>query len=158
MRKRRGSVVSKSILAIIVPLVFLAVVVCFAGYHCLTEAMSMIYERGAIEIALSAANGVDAGRMDAYASSNGTSEEYLEVLERMEDLCNASDATFIYVIRPDLTDYNHITFIFSTINRNSTYTRYDFGYYRETTNDDYKVKYRRLYEGQALSGIIGRKE
>ena len=115
MRKRRGSVVRKSIAGIIVPLVLLAVVVCFVGYRCLTEAMSMLYERGAVEIAVSALSGVDADRMDAYAASNGTSEEYIEVLENMEDLCNSSGATFIYVIQPDLSDYNHITFIFSTI-------------------------------------------
>jgi sigma-B regulation protein RsbU (phosphoserine phosphatase) len=156
MRKRRGSVVRKSIAGIIVPLVFLAVVVCFLGYRCLTEAMSMLYERGAVEIAVSALSGVDADRMDAYAASNGTSEEYIEVLENMEDLCNSSGATFIYVIQPDLSDYNHITFIFSTINKDSKYTRYDFGYYRETTNDDYKVKYRRLYEGQSESEIVVR--
>ncbi len=156
MRKRRGSVVRKSITGIIVPLVFLAVVVCFLGYRCLTEAMSMLYERGAVEIAVSALSGVDADRMDAYAASNGTSEEYIEVLENMEDLCNSSGATFIYVIQPDLSDYNHITFIFSTINKDSKYTRYDFGYYRETTNDDYKVKYRRLYEGQSESEIVVR--
>lgn len=156
MRKRRGSVVRKSIAGIIVPLVFLAVVVCFVGYRCLTEAMSMLYERGAVEIAVSALSGVDADRMDAYAASNGTSEEYIEVLENMEDLCNSSGATFIYVIQPDLSDYNHITFIFSTINKDSKYTRYDFGYYRETTNDDYKVKYRRLYEGQSESEIVVR--
>ena len=156
MRKRRGSVVRKSIAGIIVPLVFLSVVVCFLGYRCLTEAMSMLYERGAVEIAVSALSGVDADRMDAYAASNGTSEEYIEVLENMEDLCNSSGATFIYVIQPDLSDYNHITFIFSTINKDSKYTRYDFGYYRETTNDDYKVKYRRLYEGQSESEIVVR--
>ena len=141
-------------MSIIVPLVFLAVIVCFAGYRFLTDAMSMLYERGAVEIAYSAANGVDVSRLDAYVSSNGTTEEYIEVLERMEDLCNSSGATFIYVIQPDLTDYNHITFIFSTINKDSTYTRYDFGYYRETTNDDYRVKYRRLYEGQSESEIV----
>ena len=59
MRKRRGSVVRKSIAGIIVPLVFLSVVVCFLGYRCLTEAMSMLYERGAVEIAVSALSGVE---------------------------------------------------------------------------------------------------
>ena len=156
MVKRRGSVVTKSIMSIIVPLVFLAIIVCIVGYRFLTDAMSGLYENGAVEIAKSAANGVDADRLDEYASSNGTSDEYIEALENMEALCNSSGATFIYVIRPDLTDYNHITFIFSTINKDSSYTRYDFGYYRETTNEDYKVKYRRLYEGQSVSEIVVR--
>lgn len=156
MVKRRGSVVTKSIMSIIVPLVFLAIIVCIVGYRFLTDAMSGQYENGAVEIAKSAANGVDADRLDEYASSNGTSDEYIEALENMEALCNSSGATFIYVIRPDLTDYNHITFIFSTINKDSSYTRYDFGYYRETTNEDYKVKYRRLYEGQSVSEIVVR--
>lgn len=58
-----------------------------------------------------------------------------------------NDAAFIYVIEPDRTDYGQILFLFSTINQNSNDSLYDFGYLRQTTNDEYREKYRALYEG-----------
>ena len=154
MKKITHSVVFKSIMGMIIPLVVLAVIVSFLGYRSFTDGMLEMYETGAIEIAETAAAGLDADRLEAYAASEGTTEEYLEAWTNMDRLCNSSGATFIYVIQPDLPDYGHITFLFSTINHDSHYTKYDFGFYRETTNDDYKNKYRALYEGTSDSEIV----
>ena len=154
MRKPGESVVFKSIAGIILPLVILSLTVAAMGYRCFTDGMLELYERGAVEIAQTAADGIDADRMDEYEASGGITPEYLEAWSRMDNLCNSSEATFVYVIRPDQTDYGHITFIFSTMNRNSPYTIYDFGYVRETTNDDYRAKYRALYEGESSSEIV----
>ena len=154
MRKMTQRVVFKSIIGIIIPLVVLALVVATVGYGAFTNGMMEIYEKGAIEIANTAAAEIDADRLDAYAESGGTGEEYQQAWSRMDSLCNIAGVTFIYVIRPDLTDYGHITFLFSTINHESTYTKYDFGYYRETTNDDYRTKYRRLYDGVSDAEIV----
>ena len=154
MKKPGESVVFKSIVGIILPLVLLSLIIGIVGYRSFTDGMLEIYEAGAVEIANTAAETVDADRLDEYAASGGTTEAYQETWERLDSLCNSSGATFIYVIRPDLADYGHITFYFSTVNHESTYTIYDFGYYRETTNDDYKTKYRRLYEGVSDSEIV----
>ena len=156
MKRLRESVVFKSIAGIVVPLVLLALIVATLGYRAVTDAMMEVYETGAVDIANTAALAVDADRLDEFAAGDGTSEAYLEEWTEMDRLCNSSGATFIYVIRPDQSDYAHITFLFSTINRESTYTRYDFGYVRETTNDDYKTKYRVLCEGESDSEIVVR--
>ncbi len=154
MKKIRESAVIKSILGTIFPLLFFSLAVCLIGYHSFSRGMLQLYESGAIQIAETAALDIDADRLDEYAESGGVTGEYLSVLERMSAVCNSSGATFIYVIRPDLSDYAHITFLFSTINEKSSYTRYDFGYVRETTNDDYKRKYRALYEGTSTSEVV----
>jgi len=154
MKKRQGSIVRKSLIGIVIPLALLGAIACVIGYSSLSNAMSDIYEKGAIEIAQTAAVSIDGDRLGALIASNGETEEYQEVHNQLDSLCNTSGATFIYVICPNLTDYNHITFIFSTINKNSRYTRYAFGYYRQTTNDDYRTKYRRLYEGESESEIV----
>ena len=154
MRKFRESVVAKSIMGIIAPLVLMALTIGVLGHRSFTDGMLEMYEDGAIEIANTAAGIVDADRLDEFAASEGTSEAYMEAWTEMDSLCNTSGATFIYVIRPDLTDYGHITFLFSTINRGSSFTKYDFGYYRETTNDEYRMKYRALYEGTSDSEIV----
>ncbi len=154
MKKPGESVVFKSIAGIILPLVLLSLIVGIVGYRSFTDGMLEMYEAGAVEIANTAAGAIDADRLDEYAANGGTTEAYQETWERLDALCNSSGATFIYVIRPDLADYGHITFYFSTVNHESTYTIYDFGYYRETTNDDYRTKYRRLYEGVSDSEIV----
>ena len=154
MKKPGESVVFKSIAGIILPLVLLSLIVGIVGYRSFTDGMLEIYEAGAVEIANTAAGAIDADRLDEYAASGGTTEAYQETWERLDALCNSSGVTFIYVIRPDLADYGHITFYFSTVNHETTYTIYDFGYHRETTNDDYRTKYRRLYEGVSDSEIV----
>ena len=40
------------------------------------------------------------------------------------------------------------------MNRNSDYDLYDFGYVRETTNDEYREKYRRLYEHKSGKELV----
>lgn len=154
MKKPNESVVFKSIMGIIVPLILLSVIIGLLGYRSFTDGMLELYETGAVEIANTAATEVSGDRMDAYAESGGTSQEYMGVWTELDRLCNSTGATFVYVIQPDLSDYAHITFLFSTINKESTYTKYDFGYVRETTNDDYREKYRRLYEGVSKSEIV----
>ena len=146
MKQIREHAAVKSITGIVLLLAVFSAVVCIIGYNSFTKAQLDQYADGAFLTAQTAAQLVDADRMDAYVNSGGTTKEYLDIWDRMDHLCNSSGSTFIYVIQPDRTDYGHITFIFSTIDHNSRYTKYDFGYLRETTNDEYRAKYRALYE------------
>ena len=149
-KKRKGlSVVFKSVFGIISILVIFSVIVSIMGYNSFTAALLEQYTDDAFNTANTASAGIDADRMDAYAESGGKTQEYLETWKKMSDLCNSEGVTFIYVIRPDLTDYKHITFLFSTINNNSDYQCYDFGFVRNTTNDEYREKYKRLYDGES---------
>ena len=154
--KRRISIFIKSIPAIVIPLVVIAVIACIAGYRSLTEALTQVYTESSIETAITAAAMVDAEKLDDYLISGGVSEEYRELVDEVEHLCNTSGSMFIYVIQPDLSDYNHITFIISTIHSDSSYSRYNIGFYRETTNDDYRAAYRNLYEGYTDYEIVVR--
>ena len=148
-RKRHIGIVFKSVFGIILLLTVFSLIVSMIGYNGFTEAMLEQYSDDAFYTADTAVTCLDTNRLDAYSESGGKTNEYLEAWNKMQTLCNSSGVTFIYVIRPDLTDYGHITFLFSTINENSGYTRYEFGYVRETTNDEYREKYRKLYEGKS---------
>ena len=154
-RKHIG-IVLKSILAIVIPMILITIIACVAGYTSLTEAITQVYTESSLETAVTAASMVDVEKLDEYLISGGVTEEYKLAVDEIENLCNTSGSMFIYVIQPDLSDYNHITFIFSTINSESTFTRYDVGFHRQTTNDDYKTKYRRLYEGLSDYEIVVR--
>ena len=144
----------KSIGGIVLLLIIFFAIVSIIGYNSFTDALLSQYSEGAFLTAETAANLVDADRMEAYAQSGGSTEEYLGVWEKLDQLCNSSGATFIYVIQPDRSDYAHITFLFSTIDHDSKYTVYDFGYVRDTTNDEYREKYRALYELEADQELV----
>ena len=146
MKRLRQHITVKSISGIVLLLVLFSVVVGIIGYRTFTDALLNQYAEGAFLTAQTAADLVDADKMDEYAQSGGVTPAYTAVLDRMDHLCNTSGSTFIYVIVPDRSDYRHITFLFSTIDHNSHYTKYDFGFVRETTNDEYREKYRALYD------------
>ena len=153
-KKPKVSIIFKSVAGIVLLLAVFSLIVGIIGYNSFTEALLSQYADGAFRTAETAAMELDADKMEEYARSGGVTEEYQTVLDSMERLCNSSGATFIYVIRPDLTDYGHITFLFSTINETSDYTRYAFGYVRKTTNDEYREKYRMLYEGKSERELV----
>ena len=119
--KIKISVVVKSVFGIVMLLTLFSLVVGAIGYNGFTEALLEQYSNDAFNTANTAVTCIDTNRMDAYAGSKGKTEEYLDAWNKMETLCNTEGVTFIYVIRPDLTDYAHITFLFSTINNNSGY-------------------------------------
>ena len=144
----------KSIGGIVLLLLVFFAVVSIIGYNSFTEALMSQYSEGAFLTAETAAQMVDADRMDEYAESGGATQEYLDVCNQLDHLCNSSGSTFVYVIRPDRSDYAHITFLFSTIDHESKYTIYDFGYVRDTTNDDYRQKYRALYELESERELV----
>ncbi len=146
MKRLRQHVTFKSIAGMVLLLVLFSAIVSVIGYRTFTNALLDQYAEGAFLTAQTAAELVDADRLDEYAQSGGTTSEYMAVWDRMDHLCNTSGSTFIYVIEPDRSDYGHITFLFSTIDHDSSYTKYDFGFVRETTNDEYREKYRALYD------------
>ncbi len=153
-RKKKVSIIFKSVAGIILLLTVFSLIVSIIGYNSFTDALLSQYADGAFRTAETAAMELDINKMEEYVQSGGITGKYQTALDSMERLCNSSGATFIYVIRPDLTDYAHITFLFSTINENSDYTRYEFGYVRETTNDEYREKYRMLYEGKSERELV----
>ena len=154
MKLLKQHVTVKSIGGIVLLLLVFFATVSMIGYNSFTEALLSQYSEGAFLTAETAARRLDADRMEEYAQSGGATPEYLEAWNEMDDLCNSTGATFIYVIQPDRSDYAHITFLFSTIDHDSKYTKYDFGFVRDTTNDEYRQKYRALYELEADRELV----
>ncbi len=156
MRRVRESIVIKSITGIVSLLLLFSVIVGVIGYRGYTSALLDQYSEDAFYTADSAAYLVNPSRLDAYMNSGGETAEYRAVWQSMSRLCNSTGSTFIYVIVPDLTDYAHITFVFSTVNEEMDYDLYPFGYLRQTTNEEYKVKYKRLFDGVSDRELVVR--
>lgn len=156
MKKFRTHATVKSIAGIVMLLVLFSAIVLYIGYNIFTDALLEQYSDGAYLTAKTAAQHVNADDMDDYVNSGGKGDKYTKVWKELDSLCNSSGSTFIYVIIPDTTDYAHIKFIFSTIDHNSSFTKYDFGYLRETTNDEYKEKYKKLYDKESEREMLVR--
>ena len=154
MKKVREHITYKSILVIVVLMLIFAVVTGIIGYNGFTRALLEQHADGAYLTARTAAHIVDANRIDEYLQSGGKSEEYQAAYDIMDRLCNTSGSTFIYVILPDRSDYKHITFLFSTKHQDRDYSLYDFGYVRETTNDEYREKYRAICEEGSEKEVV----
>ena len=156
MKKIKENIIVKTILILVVVLVAFTVLVSVIGYQEVTQALLDQYSEGAFRTAGIAARFVDHDKIDEYMRSGGEGAEYEETWNRLSSICNATGSTFIYVITPDTSDYQHITFLFSTMNQESSYTQYEFGYVRETTNEEYALKYRQIYEYHSARELVVR--
>ena len=154
MKKIRTGILFKSMVFIVVLLVAFTIATTIIGSLGLTGALLDQYSDDAFRTARTAAAMVNGNRIDEYIKSEGKTDEYRLVWSGLDELCNTQDVTFIYVIQPDQKDYNHITFLFSTINHKMDYELYDFGYVRKTTNDDYRRKYKLLCEGKSSQELV----
>ena len=146
MRKLWQHITIRSILGIVLLLVVFSVIVSWIGYNGFTDALLTQYADGAFLTAKAARRYVDAEWIDEYVTNGPETNEYRAVRTQLDRLCNSTGSTFIYVIIPDRSDYAHIAFIFSVKRHESHYQLYSFGYVRETTNDEYREKYRLLCE------------
>ena len=147
VNKISKSIAFRSILMVVGLLIIYTTISGVIGYRATSDSLYDQYTEDAFQVANAAAFVVDGDELDEMIRDGEDSELYRETWNRLDQLCNAFDATFVYVIQPDLTDYGHITFLFSTVRWESEYTPYELGYVRTTTNEEYKLKYRNLYEG-----------
>ena len=154
MKKLREHAAIKIIIGMLLLLVIFSLVVSAIAYRTFSKALLTQYAEGAFLTAETAAQYVNPVRIDDYAASGGVTHEYRRVWSQLDQLCNSLGATFIYVIEPDRSDYAHITFLFSTINHDSDFPVYPFGYVRDTTNDEYRQKYRALYDNKADRELV----
>ena len=147
INKISKSIAFRSILIIVTLLIVFSAVSGIMGYRATSQSLYDQYTEDAFQVANAAAFVIDGDSLDEMIEGGEDSALYRETWLRLDQLCNAFDATFVYVIRPNLPDYDKITFLFSTVRWESEYSPYELGYVRTTTNDEYKLKYRNLYEG-----------
>lgn len=145
MKRFRKNIAVNIISGIVVVFIIVICISGYVGYESFTRVLSEQYSETAYRTADTALGLIDGSKLTKYLETGGEGEEYELSRAKMEDLCNRQNAMFIYVIRPD-ADYSHITFIYNTVNRNSGFDAYEVGLVKDTTNDEYKEIYRRIYE------------
>ena len=131
-------------------------IVSAVGYHQFTSSLTKEYQDAAFRTASTAAALIDGDKIDYYLEQGENDPEYCSILSHMDILCQKQNATFIYVIAVDTSDYNSFRSVFNTVNANGSDEPWPVGYQRATTNEEYRTLYRELYENELQHGFITR--
>lgn len=140
-------------------IVLLGILTCIAGmigYVRFTESLTREYTNSAFRTAYTASKIVDGNKISEYLETEGNSEEYQRKLTNLNILCQEQNVTLIYAISVDTSDYNSFKSVFNTVNENSSYTPWEVGYQRNTTNEEYRQIYKDIYENGLERGEIAR--
>ena len=147
-RSYRPSLSVSIIGSIVLLLTVFGLIVSSLGYVNFTNAYKEGYATSTYRIANTASALVNGDHLDDYL--NGYEfEEYLQTKEYLDIFCQKMDVSMIYVIVVDTSDYWLFTSVFNPINNSADYTEYtewELGHKRNTTNEEYRQKYRALYE------------
>ena len=174
----------KSSMTVFLLLTLFSLIIGWIGYRGFTQALITQYADGAYSIAEAGARYIDMDRVSEYGGDSAgndidkdividagdnavidaddsvlygdMSEYYRSIWADLDRLCNVTGSTFIYVIQPDLPDYEHINFLFSTVNHDTEFTEYPYMHRKDTTNDDYINGYRALYEQRSQQETVVR--
>lgn len=124
------------------------------GYIQFTESLTNEYNDSAFRTAETAVTLVNGDKIEEYLQTHGDSEEYRDRLNRMDILCDKQNVTMIYAIAVDTSDYGRFVNIYNSVDKNSSYTRWEIGYQRDTTNEEYAQVYRDIYENGLERGVV----
>ena len=118
------------------------------SYYSFENAFKQEYATATFHMARSSVLYVNGNHIDEYLS-NQYVDEYNQTTEDLYFNCRALNVSIIYVIKVDTTDYNSFTSVFNVVYNevdNTSYKPWSLGYHQATTNDEYKTKYKNLYE------------
>ncbi|MBO7253019.1 MAG: PP2C family protein-serine/threonine phosphatase [Oscillospiraceae bacterium] len=154
MKKVTSSLALRIIGGIVCLLLAYNLIVQTIGYIQFTESLTREYNDSAFRTAETAVTLVDGDKIDEYLRTGGDSDEYRDRLRRMDILCQMQNVTLIYAIKVDTSDYGRFVNIYNSVNQNSTYSRWEIGYQRDTTNEEYAKIYRDIYENGLERGTV----
>jgi sigma-B regulation protein RsbU (phosphoserine phosphatase) len=101
---------------------------------------------------------VNGDHLDAYLAGE-EAEEYLDSREKLDDCCRRMFVSLIYVIQADRSDYGRFVSVFNSVCNevdDSEYKAWELGHKRDTTNEEYRQKYRAIYEKEAAYETVYR--
>ena len=148
IQKLRSSMAVNIIGAIVLLLVLFGMIVSILGYVSFTNAFKKEYSTTTYHMADTAATLVNGDHLDEYLAGEEP-EEYQQTRQYLDSYCHTISVSLIYVIQVDRSDYGRFVSIFNPVNNavdNSEYTEWELGYRRDTTNEEYRQKYRAIYE------------
>ncbi len=151
LQKLRSGMAARIIGAIVLLLVVFGLVVSTIGFVSFTNAFKREYATSTYHMADTATALINGDHLEAYLRGEET-EEYLKTKENLDVYCHKMHVSLIYIILVDTSDYGRFVSVFNSVDNtvdDSEYTPWELGYKRDTTNDEYRGKYRMMYEQTA---------
>ena len=146
--KLRSSLAANIIISIIFLLVLFGLISGTIGLLSFTAAFQKEYTTTTMHMAETAAALVNGDHLDDYLEGRET-EEYLQTKESLDEYCRKMYVSLIYIIQADTSDYGRFVSVFNLVNNevdDSSYTPWEPGHKRDTTNSEYRRKYKAIYE------------
>ena len=161
MKKRykiHSSMAVSLIAGIIGMLVVFGSIVSAFGCVGFAKAIKREYENTTYYMARTAAALVNGDHIDRYLAG-GETEEYERIRSTLDSYCERMNVSLVYVIKADQSDYGRFVSVFNVVNNavdNTHYIPWELGYERETTNDEYREKYKAICEKKITNGTVYR--
>ena len=144
--------------AIVLVLVLFGIIVSTIGFVSFTKAFKKEYAVTTYHMADTATTLINGDHLDAYLAGEET-EEYLQTREYLDAYCKKISVSLIYLIKVDRSDYGRFVSIFNAVDNtvdDTSYKEWELGHKRDTTNDEYRAKYKALYDKEAVYETVYR--
>ena len=158
IRKLRSSMSVNLIGGLVGMLLMFGLTVSVVGNRCFVSAFKHEYATTTYHMADAAAVMVNGDHIDDYLAGR-EQEEYAVTKRRLDVTCTRLNVSLVYVIRVDTSDYGRFVSVFNSVNNavdDTSYTEWEPGFWRDTTNDEYREAYRALYAGETEYGTVFR--
>ena len=157
--KRMCSSMSLNIIgAIVLLLLVFGTLVSILGFVSFTNAFKKEYSTSTYHMADTAASYVSGDFLTDYLEGRHINE-YQRTKLFLDDYCKKMSVSLVYVIVVDTSDYGRFVSIFNAVDNtvdNSEYIEWKLGHKRNTTNDEYRAKYKALYNKESLYETVYR--
>lgn len=160
IKKIRSSMAVNIIGAIILLLVIFGIIVSVLGFISFNDAFVKEYSTTTYHMAGTATTLVRGDGIDAYLSGEET-EEYQQTKKYLDAYCKRMNVSLVYVIKVDTSDYGRFVSVFNSVNNsvdNTSYTEWEIGHKRDTTNEEYRQKYKAIYAQETSYETVFRKK
>ncbi len=147
-RKPRSSMAFRIIGSIVLLLAVFGMVVSSLGFLVFSDSVVKQYANTTYRIAKTATALIRGDHLEGYLAET-EQEEYEQTAGWLNQYCRSMGVSLVYVIRVDQSDYGRFVSVFNSVNNdvdNTSYTAWECGYKRDTTNDEYREKYKAIYE------------
>ena len=144
----RSSMAVNIIGAVALLLILFGLISSTIGLVSFTDAFKKEYDTTTYHMADTAATLVNGDHLEDYLAGRET-EEYLLTREYLDTYCHKMFVSLIYVILVDQSDYGRFVSVFNVVDNevdDSAYTAWELGHKRDTTNDEYRQKYKAIYD------------
>ncbi|MBO4412096.1 MAG: SpoIIE family protein phosphatase [Lachnospiraceae bacterium] len=158
IQRFRSSMAINVIGAVMTLLILFGFVISLVGYISFYNAFREEYSTTTYHMADTAATIVNGNYLNDYLAGERT-EEYIQTKIKLDSYCTKMNVSLVYVIIVDQSDYGRFVSVFNAVNNsvdNSSYTPWELGYKRNTTNDEYRAKYKAIYNKEAMYETVFR--